>query len=651
MIEIRGLHKTYQPGDTPVAALCDVTLQIESGEFVAIMGPSGSGKSTLLHILGLLDVPDSGSYRLNGLEVSRLDEDELSLLRRKTIGLVFQQFHLLPRTSALENVELPMLYSRHRFDQDRAAQLLSDVGLAGRLEHRPNQLSGGQQQRVAIARALVNRPAIILADEPTGNLDSRSAEEILALLTRLNSEGITVILVTHEDDIARQARRIIRMKDGRIQSDSRLRPEPQRSQALPGSNGANGRSVLRIFDFMQHLRQGLRSLGANKVRSALSTLGILIGVTAVVAMLALGRGAEKSIQQQLAALGSNLLLVRPGAMQIGGVALELGAVSRLNMEDVEAVRSQLQGVKNISPSVMGRAQASYGNKNWSTQIQGVWHSYASMRAATPPQGRFFTEEENRQRLRVAVLGPTVVRNLFGDQNPVGESLRINQINFQIIGVLPERGVTGFRDHDDIILMPVFTAMHRLLGKDYFDSLDIEAQSSDVLPHLQDEVKNLLLRRHKVAPSQTQDAFEVRNMSDIRQAMSKASQTMGYLLATIAAISLLVGGIGIMNIMLVSVTERTREIGLRKAIGARQVDILLQFLTEAVVVSALGGCLGVALGWMITVILARWVGWTTYIATDSVVMSFGFSALVGLIFGLYPARKAARLNPIDALRHE
>jgi macrolide transport system ATP-binding/permease protein len=653
MIELQNINKTYQAGPTGVAALCDISLRIEAGEFVAIMGPSGSGKSTLLHVLGFLDRPDSGSYILGGADVTSLTDDELAFLRNRVAGFVFQQFHLLPRLTAVENAELPLIYAGKHAAKHRARERIRDVGLASRATHMPNELSGGEQQRVAIARSLVNEPMIIFADEPTGNLDTKSEEEIMAVLKGLNAQGHTVIMVTHEKEVAEHARRIIRMRDGAIVSDERVGPEPA------GSHGRT--SPVSVKTLLQeshsaaaaaladHLRQALRAMTSQKLRSLLSMLGILIGVAAVIAMIALGQGAKASMEQRLASLGSNLLMVRPGARQLHGVVLEAGAVTRLSIQDAEALE-RVPLVRRVSPSVRGRAQIVAGNRNWNTMVEGTGVDYAEMRAAVPTIGRFFSDEEVRTRSKVVLLGATVVRSLFGEANPLGATIRMNRINFVVIGVLPEKGASAWRDQDDVVIVPFTTAMYRLLGKDYVDSLDVEVRDATLMEEAQDAIRGLLMKRHRLGASDS-DAFQIRNMAEIQETLKSTTQTMTMLLGFIAAISLLVGGIGIMNIMLVSVTERTREIGLRKAVGARRKDIMLQFLIESMVMTASGGAAGILVGVSITLLLSFVAGWSTQIAPFSILLATAFSVVIGLVFGLLPARKAAGLNPIQALRYE
>ncbi len=659
MIYAKNLCKTYQLGDIKVEALKNVSLKIAAGEFVAIMGASGSGKSTLMHVLGLLDRPDSGEYFLEAEDVIKLSDKELALVRNQLIGFVFQQFHLLPRMSALENAQLPLIYAGKKHLKQKAEKEIIEVGLKDRMFHRPNQLSGGQQQRVAIARSLVNEPPIIFADEPTGNLDTKSKEEIIGILQELNKKGKTVVIVTHESEIAAYARRIITMRDGQIISDKVVVLETKPvSAVMPVSQNAVKDVLLKAsrgtrggMEFLDYLKQAIAAMLSHKLRAFLSILGILIGVSAVIAMLAIGQGAKESIEKQLSSLGSNLLVVRPGASSSGGVSHEAGATTRFTLADVAAVEKLKDYVKNASPAVTGRAQVVYGNKNWNTQVLGVGVSYAQLRSSVPTIGRFFIEEEVKMRDKVVLLGTTVVKEVFGDSNPIGKTIKINLINFRVIGILPVKGTTGPQDQDDIALVPVTTAMYRLLGKQYIDSIYVEVKSPDLTDAAQEAISQLIIKQHRLITKNQQDSFSIFNMSDIKKTLTATTQTMSLLLGAIAAISLLVGGIGIMNIMLVSVTERTREIGLRKAIGANNKDILIQFLIEAVLLSFIGGLAGIILGAGVSILINQIAGWSVKISLSSVALASIFSLAVGVIFGLWPANQAARLNPIEALRYE
>ncbi|MDD4941060.1 MAG: ABC transporter permease [Candidatus Omnitrophica bacterium] len=656
MIEIKNIHKTYTMGEVDVKALDGVSLKIAEGEFVAIMGASGSGKSTLMHVLGLLDRPDSGEYYLQGKEVTSLSDEELAVVRNGLIGFVFQQFHLLPRMSALENAELPLIYAGKRHLRARAEKELAEVGLQDRISHRPSELSGGQQQRVAIARSLVNDPVILLADEPTGNLDSKSKAEIMAILKDLNARGKTVVVVTHEPEVAGQARRVIQMRDGRIISDERVRQAGAGTTAAGRETGSFVNEILHEhhsasgkIKFVDYVRQAMSAMVSHKMRSLLSILGILIGVAAVIAMLALGSGAKASIEQQLASLGSNLLWIHASRARTGGVAVQ-ATVTRFTKDTVNAVAQQ-PSVKRVYGSVSSRGQVVYGSNNVNTQIEGVDVAYAPMRASVPSVGRFFTEQEVRNRDKVAVLGTTAVTNLFGNNNPVGETIKINLINFKVIGILPTKGGGGFRDQDDIVIIPLTTAMYRVLGKQYIDNIYAEAVSADAVDEAQEEITQALIKHHRIRGKNINDAFDIRNMSDIKSTLESTMHTLTMLLGSIAAISLLVGGIGIMNIMLVSVTERTREIGLRKAIGANNKDIMVQFLIEAVLMSFIGGVAGIVIGVGASSLMKIIAGWAVKVSASSIFLSTAFSLMVGIVFGLWPAQKASQLNPIDALRYE
>ncbi|MFC1620707.1 ABC transporter permease [Candidatus Omnitrophota bacterium] len=652
MIELKSLYKTYGKGEVSIAALDDVSLSVGQGEFVAIMGSSGSGKSTLLHMLGFLDRPDKGSYKILGTEISELSDDELAHLRNRLLGFVFQQFHLLRRTSALENVELPLVYSGKKSIIENARENLKSVGLADRVTHIPSELSGGEQQRVAIARALVNDPLILLADEPTGNLDTKSEEEIIKILKHLNEDGKTIILVTHEKEIARHAKRIITMRDGRIVSDeTRHKTEsPERAIISIKDLAGQEQSHFGKIELKEHIRQSFRAIFSNKVRSFLSMLGILFGVAAVIAMVALGQGAKVSMEQRLKTLGSNLLSIQGGSGKARGASRAAGSVTRFTTGDIEAIKGLGPMVKSAAGYANGSGQVVYKSENWSTRVEGVGYDYGEMRAAIPEIGRWFTKEEIAQRYKVAILGFSVVEKLFGNVNPVGETIKINRINFKVIGIAPEKGASGWRDRDDVIYLPVTTAMYRVLGKDYLDGIYAEIDEVESMKDAQEEIEQLIAKRHRIYKN-PDDYFHMRDMSEIQEMLSSTTKTMSMLLGCIAAISLLVGGIGIMNIMLVSVTERTREIGLRKAIGARAKDIMTQFLIEAVVMTLSGGLMGILLGVLTSAALSFLAGWATKVTISNILIAAGFSIAVGIFFGLWPAKKASKLNPIEALRYE
>ncbi len=653
IIQIENIIKSYQMGEGELRALKGVSLSIEAGEFVSIVGHSGSGKSTLMQIMGLLDRPTSGRYLLFGRDVSNLSDDEGASLRSQILGFVFQQFHLLSRTSTLNNVVLPMIYTGQKDREGRGKELLKMVNLSDRMDHKPNQLSGGQQQRVAIARALVNKPKILFADEPTGNLASDQAKDILKLLAELNRQGITVILVTHDMEIAACARRMIRLKDGLIVEDKMINVDIAKQKVSHGlknidTNLKTGNFTLA--ELREHVISAFHAIAANKVRSALSVLGVLIGVAAVIAMLSIGAGAQESIKARLASLGSNVLMLFPGAPNTRGIMGATGDYTRLTLDDVKAVQQSSSYISNIYGEVEGQhIRAVYKDRNSVVEVQGVPINYESIRSATPTSGRFFTEQEDANRDRVALIGTTVLGDLFPNENPIGATIRINRVNFKVVGVLPTKGASGFSDQDAMIVIPLQTAMKRLLNTDYLHEMAIQCESPESIPTVIDDVTVMLRKRHKL-PSFKENDFTLRNNAETQAALSDTTKTMALFLFSMAVISLLVGGIGIMNIMIVSVNERTKEIGLRKAIGAPRRAILAQFLLEASTLSMLGGLMGIALGIGTDLILSNLAGWNAIVTLQSILLAFGFSAGVGMIFGFWPAYQASLRSPIEALRY-
>jgi len=643
LIELREVTKTYRRGELAVQVLHGVSLAIYPGEFVAIVGASGSGKSTLMNILGCLDRPTTGSYRFMGEDVSGLGRDALARLRREAFGFVFQSYNLIATSSAIENVEVPAMYAglSGELRRNRAAALLDTLGLADRLDHRPNQLSGGQQQRVSIARALMNGGDIILADEPTGALDSKSGEDVLALLHDLAAKGHTVIVITHAPEVAARAQRIIELKDGRVVRNDEP-AAPARVQAVRTAAAPSWEARAFVNEALEAVRTAARALRANLFRTSLTLLGIVIGVASVIVMLAVGDGAKRAVMDRISGLGTNLLLVRPGAPNQRGRG---GSIATLVPEDADAITA-LPNVLAAVPEMNGSATVRFGSSDYQTQIVATSAAYPFARAWPAARGTFFSDADVRSYAAVVVLGQTVVRNLFpAGVDPVGQYVLISNVLFQVIGVMDARGATPWgADQDDALIVPFTTGGLRLLGQRHLRSITVAVDDLTRIDATQDRLDALLAERHRATD------FQIRNMASIIQTAEETQNTLTVLLGSIAAISLLVGGIGVMNIMLVNVTERTREIGIRMATGARMRDILQQFLSEALLVSGLGGLIGVGVG-LGAAALIGWLGRPIEFSVAPVAIAFGCAFLTGLVFGFMPARKAAGLDPVTALAAE
>ncbi|MCW5680085.1 MAG: MacB family efflux pump subunit [Xanthobacteraceae bacterium] len=641
LVELTDIHKHYQQGTSTVRALDGVSLTIEAGELVAIMGQSGSGKSTLMNIIGCLDRPSSGTYRVAGIDVETLTSDQLAALRCRTFGFVFQRFNLLPAITASENVEIPAAYAgRSKRDRmERAKKLLARLGLGERWHHKPTELSGGQQQRVSIARALMNEAPVVLADEPTGALDTRSGEEVLALLKELHAEGHTVIIITHNPEIAEHAERVIRIADGKIQSDERK----------PGAQATKQNFQIDLNtrnhwlpDLVEAGKMALNSMRVNLFRTALTLLGVVIGVAAVVAMLGIGDGSKQQVLERISSMGTNLLVVRPGARRVRAT----GDIATLVEEDAKAI-SELPAVTVVSPERQSRATVRFGNTDYQTVILGAWPGYAQARDWPVAQGSFISDDDVKGYAPVVVLGQTVVNALFPDgENPVGRYLLVRNVPFEIVGVLSARGATPWgQDQDDVVVMPLSTGYMRVFGKRYLQSITVLVANADEIKQTEADIEKLVTERHRGVMD-----FSIRNTASILEAAIATQETLTLLLASVAAISLLVGGIGVMNIMLVSVTERTREIGVRMATGARQGNILLQFNTEALVVCGIGGLIGVALGIVVALVVQSF-GVSVVLSPLPAILAFSCAFLTGLLFGYLPARNAARMDPVVALSYE
>ncbi|MCE9555373.1 MAG: ABC transporter permease [Planctomycetes bacterium] len=769
LIRLENIHKTYHLGEVEVPVLRGITLSIERGEMVALMGASGSGKTTLMNILGCLDRPSSGKYWLDGEEISGWLPNQRAAVRAEKIGFVFQSFNLLPRTSALQNVLMPLEYcsrqpssaESHRLAHD----LLSRVNLASREHHEPSQLSGGQQQRVAIGRALVNRPPLLLADEPTGNLDSQTSVEILRMFQQLHTEGITVILVTHDPQVAAYADRTIHIVDGLVLDDSTTHRK-SRSNSLEVPNGTRQHHLVTapsdhaalcevaistatpsaaaslatttlhprvaasvvaaraspqpvtasgLIERPQQLwmlsrtlfpaswRTALSALRRHKMRSGLSALGVIIAVGAVIAMSEIGQGSKAALQKGIASMGANTLTIFSGSTSAGGVNQGAGTALTLTPKDAEEIARQCSATLHVAPVVRARAQIVYGNRNWvPEQISGTTPSFLAVRDWQQlAAGEMFSDRDVRNGNKVCVIGHTVKRNLFQDSSPVGKEIRINNVSFRIVGVLSRKGANMMgMDQDNLVLAPWTTIKYRVSGTSLananqsasaagstndsvntlnnlyptptsryparsssqaanypqpvrftnVDQILIKAGSEAKVKAAMSQITNLLRERHRIQAG-ADDDFSIRDMAEMMRVLSSTTQLMSLLLLVVALISLVVGGVGIMNIMLVSVTERTREIGLRMAVGAHSYHILRQFLAESVVLCLVGGGIGILLG-RGTSILVRWIAqWPTGASLSTILTAVAVSAGVGIAFGFYPAWKASRLDPIEALRYE
>ena len=639
LIELRGVTKTYRTGELAVEVLHGIDLAIYPGEFVAIVGASGSGKSTLMNILGCLDRPTAGSYHFLGQDVSGLGRDELARLRREAFGFVFQSYNLIAAASATENVEVPAVYAgtpagpRH----DRARSLLTRLGLADRLQHKPTQLSGGQQQRVSIARALMNGGQIILADEPTGALDSKSGAEVLALLEDLSQQGHTVIVITHSSEVAAHARRVIEIRDGLVVGD----PGPQRTAGSAWLREP-AQPRLTFLGWLEATKAAGRALRSNLFRTALTLLGIVIGVASVIAMLAVGNGARQAVLDRISGMGTNLLLVRPATSNRGAAG---GSTATMTPEDADAI-APLPNVLAAVPELGGSLTARYGNLDYQTQATSTGADFPLARNWPTARGTFFSPADVRSYAPVVVLGQTVVRNVFPDgSDPIGKHLVLNNVLFQVIGVMSERGAspTG-QDQDDAVFVPYTTGSLRLFGQRFLRNITVAVDDVARIDETEAAVTQMLTTRHGKVD------FQIRNMASLIDTATETQNTLTILLGSVAAISLLVGGIGVMNIMLVNVTERTREIGVRMATGARMRDIMQQFLTEAVAVSGLGGLIGIGVGLGSAVVIGMF-GTAVKISLAPIALAFACAFLTGLLFGYLPARKAAALDPVVALASE
>lgn len=650
LMEVKGLIREFPAGEQTIRVLHDINLTINQGEMVAIIGQSGSGKSTLMNILGCLDQATAGDYKIFGQSVSRLDADELAKLRREHFGFIFQRYHLLGDINARDNVSVPAVYAGMdgQVRNERAEKLLSDLGLGDKVNNRPSQLSGGQQQRVSIARALMNGGDIILADEPTGALDSKSGEDVVQILKDLNAQGHTIIMVTHDPSLAAQAERVIEIKDGYIiadyKNDDYQHAEPQPAAVIDKHRKSAFSSFIdRLFEAF---KMSLLAMRAHKMRTLLTMLGIIIGIASVVSVVGLGKGSQEQILSNISSLGTNTITVTDG-YPYGDPRRQYND-DNLTPQDAQAVADQPY-VVSVSPQLNSNMNVRYRNIQEAASISGVGKDYLDVSGEKLALGQGFDEQSILRRTQDIIIDDNANKTFFPDNaNPIGEVLLIGSVPGRVIGVLePNDG--GFRRSVDspTLYMPYTTMMSRLIGSAYIESFVALIDNNISSAAAEAAISELMIGRHGT------DDFRIRNSDSIRQTIEATTATMTLLISSIAIISLIVGGIGVMNIMLVSVTERTNEIGVRMAVGARQSDIMQQFLIEAVLVCILGGLLGIGLAFAIGEIINR-VGGDSFqviYSPTSIIAAFICSTLIGVVFGFLPARNAAKLDPVEALSRD
>ncbi|KNH10904.1 macrolide transporter [Vibrio lentus] len=651
LLEISGLSRRFPAGDDQLTVLNNVNLAIRRGEMIAIMGASGSGKSTLMNILGCLDTPSEGTYLVNGRDTSVMNPDQLAELRRDYFGFIFQRYHLLDDLTAIGNVEIPALYSAENkaSRQVRAEQLLKRLGLAERMDHKPSQLSGGQQQRVSVARALINGGTVILADEPTGALDSHSGKEMMDLLRELHQQGHTIVLVTHDPKIAASAERVIEISDGEIVSDimsganndsasteySATRIEEKQSVNKPISKPFSA----QWFSVVEAFKMSLSAMGSHRLRTFLTMLGIIIGIASVVSVVAIGNGSQAQVLSRMASMGTNTIEIKPGS---GLGDRRAGRVRTLTANDANAL-TNLSFVDSVTPTVRVNVAVRYGNEAVTAEVQGVGSDYFRVRGFEVAQGQLFDDGSIDALEQVAVIDNNTLDDLFPDGEALGKVIFLGRLPVRIIAVTEAREM-AFGNSDALnVWLPYSTVNSRIYSQNYVNDITVRVSDEVSSTAAEQAIINLIKMRHGV-----EDFFTV-NTDTVRENIEQTSSTMTLLISAIAFISLVVGGIGVMNIMLVSVTERTREIGIRMAVGARQADILRQFLIEAVLVCLCGGALGIGLAYAVGLIVSSTSsGLSMIYSTNSIIAAFICSTLIGVLFGFLPARNAARLNPVDAL---
>ncbi|AKU63675.1 macrolide transporter [Aggregatibacter aphrophilus] len=641
IIEMKNINRYFGTGDNRVHILKNISLNVEKGDFVAIIGQSGSGKSTLMNIIGCLDTATSGSYKINNNETLELSKDQLSDLRSQTFGFIFQRYNLLSSLTAAENVALPAIYAGMPQTQrlTRAKQLLEKLGLGDKWQNKPNQLSGGQQQRVSIARALMNGGEIILADEPTGALDSQSGENVMEILRQLHSEGHTIIMVTHDRDIAASANRVIEIKDGEIIGDSQKEAV---QSAIKNTGKSKSRFGFSKDQLIEAFKMSVSAIVAHKMRSLLTMLGIIIGITSVVSVVALGNGSQQKILENIKGIGTNTITIFNGT---GFGDRRAEQMQNLTVNDANALSNQSY-VQSVTPNSTSSGTLIYGNQTFSsTSLKGVSEQSFDVEGLTLKLGNTFTPEDIRNNQSVALIDESAKKSIFPLENPLGKIVMFNKRPLRIIGVVSDRQMGGASSSLNIYA-PYSTVMNKISGSKKIASITVKVSDSVNSAVAEKGITELLQMRHG------KKDFFIMNSDTIKQTIESTTSTMKLLISSIAFISLIVGGIGVMNIMLVSVTERTKEIGVRMAIGARQSNILQQFLIEAVLICLIGGVTGILLSGVIGLLFNTFMSdFAMAFSTASIIAAVAFSTLIGVVFGYMPAKRAAQLDPITALARE
>jgi macrolide transport system ATP-binding/permease protein len=645
IIEIENINKYFGEGENRVHVLKNISFEIKKGEFIAIIGQSGSGKSTLMNILGCLDRVTDGSYKIDGREISRFSKDELSELRQQKFGFIFQRYNLISTLTALENVALPAIYAglSEKERNSRAEELLVKLGLGDKIKNKPNQLSGGQQQRVSIARALMNGGEIILADEPTGALDSKSGERVMKILNDLHKEGHTIILVTHDKNIANYANRIIEIKDGEIYNDSVKKIETEViKDSVKKINQVKKNLFYSKAQFLESLKMATNAIITHKMRSLLTMLGIIIGIASIICVVALGNGSQQKILSDINSLGTNTLDIFNGR---GRGDRNANKKRNLTIKDADFLRKQFY-TESVTPNVNGSGTLTYGNKSYTASLRGVGEEYFNVKGLELDTGKLFNRDDVINGSQVVVIDENSRSQLFKDKNPIGEILIFNKRPLKIIGSVITKNNMSMNSSDLVLYTPYTTAMNRIIGDNHINSITMKIKDNVDMQIAEKDVTNILTIRHKAKD------FFIMNVDTLKKTVESTTNTMKLLISCIACISLVVGGIGVMNIMLVSVTERTREIGIRMAIGAKQKNILQQFLIEAILICLIGGVLGVGISVGFGIIFNMVIkNFTMIFSIFSIVAAVLCSTMIGVIFGYMPAKNASELDPINALSRD